>query len=82
MKTWDEVEKGHTLIVKRLLRKRPFRLLVESVEPFNASSRYAFVTGVRLRLDGSVSTHRTSPGLAPGLRRELIYLDEVSVAAS
>lgn len=77
MKSWDEATKGSTLTIKRRYRRHSFRMLVDSVERMTVASNYAWVTGTRLRMDGKPSTRATTYGLAPGLRRELINIEDV-----
>lgn len=75
IETWTDVKAGATLTVKHLCRTRSFKLQVTRVEVLSARGGYAFITGTRLRMDGTRSTVKANAG--KGLRRELVFLADV-----
>lgn len=75
IETWENVKPGATITVKHLHRTRPFKLQVTKVDVLSARGGYAFITGTRLRMDGTRSGLKANAG--KGLRRELVYLGDV-----
>lgn len=75
IETWENVKPGATVTVKHLCRTRSFKLQVTRVEVLSARGGYAFITGTRLRMDGTRSTVKANAG--KGLRRELVHLADV-----
>lgn len=60
--TWRDVRPGTILTVKRYSFGRPYKFLVESVkhlEGLPEDTRYAAVTGRRLRMNGTLSTRQS-----------------------
>lgn len=74
--TWADVKPGSTVTVKHICRKRPFKLLVERVEPISKEGGYANLYGKRLRMDGTPSLVRSNDSSGK-LRRELVYLGDI-----
>jgi hypothetical protein len=73
--TWDDVKPGATITVRNLGRKRPFKFLVERVEPISKDTGYALLFGKRLRMDGTPSLLLSNE--PKGVRRELVHLEDV-----
>jgi hypothetical protein len=75
--TWADVRPGTLLTVKKTYNRTSYRIRVVTVEE-GARGGYAFVTGQRLRMDGTPSRLKAHEGLGPGMRWELIHVDEVT----
>jgi hypothetical protein len=76
IETWANVRPGTIITVKHIHRTRPFKLRVTEAVALpkdGPGTGFAFVTGARLRMDGTPSTLSSSKGL----RRELVFLGDI-----
>jgi hypothetical protein len=79
MLNWTEVKPGDTLTIKRLARKRPYKLRVTVIDQLRMGSHLAIVQGERLRMDGKHSGVRSGAckALPKGQRCEVLFADDV-----